>query len=530
MRGTKRVAWIAYRITKRTRAACLANATAAAAIAITKRIAEETIESPGGDQVDALNRRIRRSVDFEFGRLDPLLGNPRRARNHQRDQRASVQIVSHGKPPTQRSKTRARLNDPTQSVSKYQAFLVFLDRFRDSWAERNKVTAHDIVFAFRLVWCMLGGDSLISENWCLLQRPIDNPPNPYHSQHAEWLEPPPLARVEVYEETSGSILSRNDSPDLPFTWSVNPYRGCQHACAYCYARPYHEYLGLGAGTDFDTKLIVKTNAPKLLRDAFNKKNWTGELVNFSGITDCYQPIEASYGLTRGCLEVCSEYGNPASVVTKSFLVVRDAELLAGLNANVFVSIPFADDETAKLIEPQAPPPSRRFEAVRRLREAGVNVGVFVAPVIPGLNDRDIPTILERAAAAGATSASFTALRLSGSVEPVFLARLREAMPLRADRVVNRIRDMREGNLTNANFGERMRGKGPYWQSIADLFEMSKKRFGLDRGDFDQCDNKTTTQPTASRPASDPAESLDQDPALKNRPGAEFIQLRLPFES
>jgi len=129
-------------------------------------------------------------------------------------------------------------------------------------------------------------------------RPVENPPNPYATRHAEWLEPPPAARLEIYEETSGSILSRNDSPDLPFTWSVNPYRGCQHACAYCYARPYHEYIDLGAGTDFDTKLIVKRNAPELLRRSFARKKWKGELVMFSGITDCYQPIEAAYGLTR----------------------------------------------------------------------------------------------------------------------------------------------------------------------------------------------------------------------------------------
>ena len=313
--------------------------------------------------------------------------------------------------------------------------------------------------------------------------PIDNPPNPYHSQHAEWLEPPPAARIEVYEETSGSILSRNDSPDLPFTWSVNPYRGCQHACAYCYARPYHEYLGLGAGTDFDTKLIVKTNAADLLRAEFQKKKWSREMVNFSGITDCYQPIEASYGITRSCLEVCLAFRNPTAVVTKSFLVVRDADLLARLNtvagAKVFVSIPFADAESAKLMEPQAPPPSRRLEAVRRLTEAGVPVGVFVAPIIPGLNDRDIPKILEQAAAAGARSASYTALRLPGSVEAVFLSRLQQTMPDRVNRVIRRLRDIRGGELDDSRFGRRMKGNGVYWESICDLFEMSKKRFGLD---------------------------------------------------
>lgn len=314
-------------------------------------------------------------------------------------------------------------------------------------------------------------------------RRIDNPPNPYTDEYREWLEPPPEARIEIYEETSGSILSKNDSPDLPFTWSVNPYRGCQHACSYCYARPYHEYLGLGAGTDFETKLIVKRNAAHLLRDTFRKPSWRHESVNFSGITDCYQPIEASYGITRQCLEVCVEFKNPAVVVTKSFLVVRDADVLAELNARssalVLLSIPFADTKTAGLIEPQAPPPVRRFEAMRRLHEAGVPVGVLVSPIIPGLNDCDIPRILEQAAAAGARSASFTALRLPGSVEQVFVTRLRETMPLRADRVINRLRDIRGGALNDSRFGERMRGHGPYWESICSIFAVYKKRYGLE---------------------------------------------------
>jgi len=343
-------------------------------------------------------------------------------------------------------------------------------------------------------------------------RRVDNPPNPYLSQHAEWLEPPPPARLEICEETSGSILSRNDSPDLPFTWSANPYRGCQHACAYCYARPYHEYLGLGAGTDFDTKLIVKRNAADLLREAFRKATWTRELVNFSGITDCYQPIEASYGITRACLQVCLEFANPVAVVTKGFLVVRDADVLQALHqtaeATVCVSIPFADAETAKLIEPQAPPPARRFETVRRLSDAGIPVTVIVSPVIPGLNDRDIPRILEQAAAAGAQSASYTALRLPGSVESVFVSRLREVLPLRADRVLNRLRDIRGGRLSESRFGKRMRGSGTYWKSIDDLFQISKKRFGLDRegaGSSCECrvgpgEVRTDARPPGARPA------------------------------
>jgi len=313
-------------------------------------------------------------------------------------------------------------------------------------------------------------------------RRVDNPPNPFESRHAEFLEEPPQAMLTVYEEAARSILTRNDSPDIPFTWSVNPYRGCQHACAYCYARPYHEYLGYGAGSDFDSRIVVKINAADLLRKELSAKRWTGEGINFSGITDCYQPLEAGYEITRKCLQVCAEAGNPAFVVTKGFLVVRDIDVLTRLNKTascaVWVSIPFADAATAKIIEPAAPPPQRRFEAVRRLSQAGIPVGVMIAPIIPGLSDTDIPSILEQAAEAGARTASYTALRLPGSVEDVFLRRLREAMPLRADRVIGRIRDMRGGSLNDTRFGHRMRGSGAYWDSIRSLFTICRNRLGL----------------------------------------------------
>lgn len=313
-------------------------------------------------------------------------------------------------------------------------------------------------------------------------RLIDNPPNPYLSEHHEWLEPPPTAALEYYEERGGSILTENDSPDLPFRWSVNPYRGCQHACAYCYARPYHEFLGFGAGTDFDTRIVVKTNAAELLAKALSSPRWCGESINFSGVTDCYQPVEAVYQLTRRCLEVCRDHRNAASVVTKSFLVVRDAELLAELQSkhggHTYVSIPFADDATARMIEPHAPSISRRFEALRRLVAAGVRTGVMVAPLIPGLNDRDIDFVLRRAAECGATTAGYVALRLPGSVQAVFLARLREALPLRADRVIARIRDIRGGRMNETRFGARMRGQGVYWQSVRDLFTLACRKYGL----------------------------------------------------
>ncbi|MCG3137999.1 MAG: hypothetical protein HJJLKODD_01855 [Phycisphaerae bacterium] len=311
---------------------------------------------------------------------------------------------------------------------------------------------------------------------------VDHPPNPFHSQWEEYLEEPPAVRVQVYEEWAKSILSENDSPDLPFRWSVNPYRGCQHACAYCYARPYHEFLDLGAGSDFDTRIFVKVNAPQLLREALRSPKWAGETVHFSGVTDCYQPLEAVYLLTQKCLEVCLEAGNSAAIVTKSYLVMRDAELLGRMARQVGVSVIFSmgmlDESTAKLIEPHAPIPARRLEAMRRLREAGVPVGVLVAPIIPGLSEQDIPAIIERAVECGADSAAYQMLRLPGSVEAVFMERLYKALPLRAKKIENRIREVRGGPINDARFGHRMRGQGTYWESIQQLFQIACRKQGL----------------------------------------------------
>lgn len=311
---------------------------------------------------------------------------------------------------------------------------------------------------------------------------LDNPPNPYVSACHEWLEPPPPVEVVVYEERARSIIAENDSPDVGFRYSVNPYRGCQHACVYCYARPTHEYLGFGAGSDFETRIVVKINAAELLEREFRRPKWTGEVLAFSGVTDCYQPLEAVYGLTRACLEVCLRFRNPAGVVTKSYLVVRDADLLSDLareaSARVMFSIPFRDAKDSRLIEPGAPTPERRFEAMRRLADAGVPVGIMVAPIIPGLNDRDIPELLARAADCGATAAGHTALRLPGSVESVFLARVREAMPLRYDRIEHRLREIRGGELYDGRFGSRMRGSGTYWDSVMQLFAVAARRHGF----------------------------------------------------
>ena len=317
-------------------------------------------------------------------------------------------------------------------------------------------------------------------------RAISNPPNPWSSTHVEWLGEPPPARLQVFEEEARSILSENDSPDLGFRFSVNPYRGCQHACAYCYARPTHQYIGFGAGTDFEEKVVVKTNAADLLRKALSRPSWNGETVMFSGVTDCYQPLEASYRLTRACLEVCLELRNPVSVITKGALIRRDLDLLGQLArigcAGAYISIPFADEKTGRKIEPRTSSPSQRFETLRLLSEAGVPTGVGIAPLIPGLNDRDIPVILERARAAGARKAFLIPLRLPAEVLPVFEERLREALPLRAEKVLHAVREMRGGKMNESAFGARFRGLGPRWQAIRGLFEIHCRRLGLAGGD------------------------------------------------
>src|SRR5689334_19108664 len=224
-------------------------------------------------------------------------------------------------------------------------------------------------------------------------RPVSNPPNPWLSSEVEYFDEIPAARLEVWEDHTRNILASNDSPDVGFSFSVNPYRGCFHACAYCYARPSHEYLSLGAGTDFDRKILVKPEAPALLRAAFEKKSWRGELIVFSGNTDCYQPLEASYRLTRGCLEVCAEYRNPVAIITKAPLIERDIDVLLKLkeraSVGICVSVPFWNENNARAIEPYVATPKRRMATVKRLTEAGLRVTVNVAPIIPGLNDEDI---------------------------------------------------------------------------------------------------------------------------------------------
>jgi DNA repair photolyase len=316
-------------------------------------------------------------------------------------------------------------------------------------------------------------------------RPTENPPVRFRDVTVTYDEGdgPAPARVTLLEDQSRSILSRNDSPDLCFNWSANPYRGCLHACSYCYARPNHEYLDMGAGTDFDTKIVVKPRAAELLREAFEKPSWKGELIMFSGVTDCYQAIEKDLQLTKQCLEVCLEYRNPVSIITKSALVERDVDLIAELareaGVTLNVSLAWTDAEMARTIEPWAASPERRLKVLERFAKAGVPVGIMMAPIIPGLNDSQMVRLLELARDAGAQWAGYSLLRLPGVVKEVFEDRLRVSLPLVADRVIHRVMETRGGEkLYDSQWGARHTGVGVYAQTIATMFEKTKQRLGL----------------------------------------------------
>ncbi|MEP6995813.1 MAG: PA0069 family radical SAM protein [Acidobacteriota bacterium] len=335
-----------------------------------------------------------------------------------------------------------------------------------------------------------------------MPRLLSNPPNPWESVHAEWLGEPPEASLEIFEEDARSIIATNDSPDIDFRFSVNPYRGCFHACAYCYARPTHQYLGFGAGTDFERKIVAKVNAPELLRRELTRRSWKGDPLVFSGVTDCYQPIEAVYGLTRRCLEICLEFRNPVGIVTKGALIRRDADVLSALaretEAVVYVSIPFADDAAGRAIEPHASLPSQRFDTLALLSATGIRTGVAIAPVIPGLNDSDIAKILSRAREAGATSAFLTLLRLPAETLPVFEERLQAAFPDRASRIWSNITQTRGGKRNESRFSARMEGVGPRWDAIENLFELECRRLS-----FNQVRESRRHTSTFRRPGSQP---------------------------
>jgi len=313
-----------------------------------------------------------------------------------------------------------------------------------------------------------------------------NPANRFEHTHyarSEWDDPDdPSPDTVLLKDSSRTIINFNDSPDVGFEASINPYRGCEHGCVYCFARPNHEYLGFSAGLDFETKILVKENAPELLRKELSSARWVPQTIAISGVTDAFQPIERRLRLTRRCLEVLAEFLNPVVIITKNELVTRDIDLLSQLarhdGALVFISVTSLDSGLARRLEPRASQPGRRLGAIEALAKAGIPVGALVAPVIPGLTDHELPSILEAAASAGATAAGYVPLRLPFGVAPLFEEWLALHEPLRKEKILGRIREMRGGRLNDPNFGSRMHGQGPYADHIRSLFEMSCRKFRL----------------------------------------------------
>jgi DNA repair photolyase len=313
-----------------------------------------------------------------------------------------------------------------------------------------------------------------------------NPPNRFERLHVEpfdghW-EEDRTVETEFLVDTSRTILAKNDSPDLDFTYSINPYRGCEHGCVYCYARPSHEYLGFSAGIEFESKILVKPDAPALLEDSFRKKSWQPQVIAFSGNTDPYQPVERKLQLTRRCLEVFLKYRNPVEIVTKNFLITRDLDILrelASLNlVHVLISITSLDSELVRAMEPRTSTPAKRLEAIEILADNKIPVGVNAAPIIPGLNDEALPSILEEASARGATSAGYILVKLPGEVKSIFLDWLHRELPERESKIVNRLREVRGGKLSDSRFGTRMRGEGKVAETIENLFRLACKRYHL----------------------------------------------------
>ena len=315
----------------------------------------------------------------------------------------------------------------------------------------------------------------------------DNPANRFEKRFVEVdpdaMDPDaPLPRTQFLKDTSRTIIAKNDSPDVGFDRSINPYRGCEHGCVYCYARPYHEFLGYSAGLDFETKILVKEDAPALLREELSSPKWKPQVIALSGVTDCYQPAERIYRLTRRCLEVLAEFRNPVVIITKNHLVTRDVDLLADLAkhraASVVLSVTTLDPALARIMEPRTSTPARRLAAIETMAAAGVPVGVNVAPIIPGLTDSEIPAILKAAAAAGAAFAGHTLVRLPYAVKELFAQWLTDHYPDRKEKVLHRIRGVRDGDLNDPRFGSRMSGEGVYAEQIGALFELSRKKAGL----------------------------------------------------
>ncbi|OGX31902.1 MAG: radical SAM protein [Omnitrophica WOR_2 bacterium RIFCSPHIGHO2_01_FULL_48_9] len=292
----------------------------------------------------------------------------------------------------------------------------------------------------------------------------------------------PAVTTEFFKDTSKSIISTNDSPDIGFAASLNPYRGCEHGCIYCYARPTHEYFALSSGVDFESKIFVKEDAPQLLLKELAKPKWKPQVLVMSGVTDCYQPIERKLQITRRCLEVLGEFRNPVGIITKNHLVTRDIDILKPMTQYqgvvVNVSITSLDAKLARVMEPRASTPENRLQAIRELTQAGIPVNVMLAPIIPGLNEHEIPALLKKCVAAGAQSAAYVVVRLPYAVKDLFAQWLGQHYPDRKEKVLNRIRALRGGKLNDPRFGERMGGQGIFAEQIDALFQAGCKKIGF----------------------------------------------------
>jgi DNA repair photolyase len=318
---------------------------------------------------------------------------------------------------------------------------------------------------------------------------FSNPKNRFESVQRECETDPeaevPTPSTRFLTDNAKSIIATNDSPDVGFDAGINPYRGCEHGCVYCYARPTHEYLGFSSGLDFETRIMVKERAPELLREAMENRRWTPQVLALSGVTDPFQPVERKLQLTRRCLGVLAEFRNPVVIITKNFLVTRDIDHLSELArhdaAAVLISITTLDPDLCGVMEPRTSRPSKRLEAIRRLTDAGVPAGVNVAPVIPGLTDEEIPSIVSAAARAGARFAGMTPLRLPYAVKSLFEDWLEAHLPERKNKILHRIEAIRGGRLNDPNFGSRMEGEGIFAEQMAGLFDLACRKAGISGG-------------------------------------------------
>ena len=315
---------------------------------------------------------------------------------------------------------------------------------------------------------------------------VDNPANRFARLE---IEPDPdyadggiSPQTRFYHDDAARVIARNDSPDIPFEASLNPYRGCEHGCIYCYARPFHEYLDMSPGLDFETRIMVKTDAPQRLRKELQSRSWEPRTLSISGVTDPYQPVERKLGITRACLQVLRDFRNPFSIITKNYLVTRDIDILGDMakyNAvRVMISITSLDSDLIRSMEPRTSRPDRRLKTIAELSKAGIPVGVMFAPVIPGLTDEELPRMVEAASGAGASFANYVLLRLPGPVLPMFQDWLERHLPYRKKKIMSRLKSLRGGDVNDSRYGHRMQGEGAFADQLQQTFRMACRKHRL----------------------------------------------------